>query len=261
MIFVSKLLTALFLPPGCIILFLIVLVFFVKWKIKIFLGMLLIFFYAFSIQPVSDFLLKPLENAWPPLPEDTDKTWPQAIVVLGGGTVQGSPEAGEGHDTLSSDALKRAVYAFTLRNTFRVPLVFSGGKVFDYDQETEAAAAERLFESLGLDSRRIVLETTSRNTWENARETAKLFSDEGHSLERAILVTSAYHVKRGVYCFERNGISVIPAPTDYKCERGRRYDILSFLPSMIYLENTWLALHEYIGLLYYVIAYRQPSPV
>jgi len=256
MIFVSKLLTALFLPPGCIILFLIILIFFVKWKIKIFLGMLLVFFYAFSIQPVSDFLLKPLENAWPPLPENTDKTWPQAIIVLGGGTVQGSPEAGEGHDTLSSDAYKRAVYAYKLCDVFPVPLVFAGGKVFDYDQEPEAVTAERLFESLGLDSSRMILETTSRNTWENAREIAKLFSDEGSAIERAILVTSAYHVKRGVYCFERNGISVIPAPTDYKCERGRKYDFLSFLPTMIYLENTWLALHEYVGLLYYVIAYR-----
>ena len=91
MVFVSKLLTALFLPPGCIILILIILIIFSRWKIKVFLGMLVLFFYAISIQPVSDFLLKPLENAWPPLPEDTDKAWPQAIVVLGGGTVQGSP--------------------------------------------------------------------------------------------------------------------------------------------------------------------------
>jgi uncharacterized SAM-binding protein YcdF (DUF218 family) len=256
MIFISKLFTVLLLPPGCIILLLILLIFFVRPKIKFFLGLITLFFYALSIQPVSDFLLKPLEDAWPPLSEDTDKAWPQAIIVLGGGTVQGSPEAGEGQDTLSSAAYKRAVYAYTLRNTFPVPLVFSGGKVFDYDQEPEAVAAGRLFETLGIDSRRIILETTSRNTWENARETAKLFSERNPVIEKAILVTSAYHVKRGVYCFESNGISVIPAPTDYKCERGRKYDFLSFTPSMVYLENTWLALHEYIGLLYYVIAYR-----
>jgi len=255
MIFVSKLFTVLLLPPGCIILALILLLFFVRRKIKFFLGLIVFFFYALTIQPVSDFLLKPLENAWPPLSEDTYNEWPQAIVVLGGGTVQGSPEAGKGRDTLSSDALKRAVYAYTLCDTFPVPLVFTGGKVFERDQEPEAVAAGRLFEALGLDSSRIILETTSRNTWENARETAKLFSDG--KIEKAILVTSAYHIKRGVFCFERNGISVIPAPTDYKCERGRRYDVLSFLPSMSSLQNAWLALHEYVGLLFYVIAYRR----
>jgi len=252
LIFISKLCTYLLLPPGCIILFLIVLIFFVKPKIKFFLGMIVLIFYAMSIQPVSDFLLKPLENAWPPLSEDTEKNWPQAIIVLGGGTVQGSPEAGEGRDTLSSDAQKRAVYAYTLCDTFEVPLVFTGGKVFEHDQEPEAAVAGRLFETLGVDSRRIILETESRNTWENATETAKLFAEKEITVEKAILVTSAYHVKRSVYCFELNGISVIPAPTDYKCERGRKYDFFSFIPTMSSLQNTYLALHEYVGLMYYI---------
>ena len=180
-----------------------------------------------------------------------NEIWPQAIIVLGGGTIQNSPEAGAGRDTLTSDAIKRAVYAFTIRDIFPVPIIFSGGKVFEYDQEPEAVAAGHLYASLGLPSEQFIAETESRNTWENARETAKL------GIERAILVTSAYHVKRGVYCFERNGISVIPAPTDYKCDRGRKYDVLSFLPSMAYLKNSNLALHEYIGLLYYIIAYRK----
>jgi uncharacterized SAM-binding protein YcdF (DUF218 family) len=255
MIFLSKLFTVLLLPPGCFILALIVLIFFVRRRIKLFLGLIVFLLYAMSIQPVSDLLLKPLENAWPPLSENTFRDWPQAIVVLGGGTVQGSPEAGKGRDTLTADAMKRVVYAYTLCGAFPVPLVLSGGKVFEYDQEPEAVAAGRLLESLGLDRSRIILETTSRNTWENARETAKL------GIKKAILVTSAYHARRGVACFERNGVSVIPAPTDYKCQRGQRYDFFSFVPSMIYLENTWFALHEYVGLLYYAAAYRRISSV
>jgi uncharacterized SAM-binding protein YcdF (DUF218 family) len=61
---------------------------------------------------------------------------------------------------------------------------------------------------------------------------------------------------RSVFCFEQNGISVIPAPTDYKCARGQRYDIFSFLPSMDSLGNAHLALHEYVGLLFYRLIYR-----
>ena len=260
MIFFSKLITVFVLPPGCIILVLLLLIIFVPRKIKIFLGIITLFFYLLSIRPVSDFLLRPLEDAYPPLSANTDKDWPQAVVVLGAGTIQGSPEEGMARDTLTADAMKRAVYAFTLRDDFAVPIVFSGGKVFEYAQEPEAVAAERLFFSLGLPQERFIAETTSRNTWENARETAKLSLEGEAGIKRAILVTSAYHVKRGVYCFERNGISVIPAPTDYKCDRGRKYDIFSFLPSMIFLKNSHLALHEYTGLLYYVIAYRK-SPV
>ena len=256
MVFFSKLVTAFVIPPGLFILCLILLILFVPRKLKYFLGLITLFLYLFSIQPVSDLLLKPLEDAYPPLSDKVDVDWPQAVVILGGGTVQGSPEAGAGHDTLTADAMKRAVYAFTLRDIFPVPFVFSGGKVFEYDQESEADAAGRLFESLGLPQERFIGESNSRNTWENARETAKLFLEEEVKVERAILVTSAYHIKRGVYCFENNGISVIPAPTDYKCQRGRKYDLLSFLPSNGSLNNSSLALHEYVGLLYYRLVYR-----
>jgi len=251
MIFFSKLITSLLLPPGCFILVLLFFLFLIPRRFKPFLFLILVSFYLLSIRPVSDFLLKPLEDAYPPLSFEFDKDWPQAIVVLGGGSVQGSPEAGAGRDTLSSDAIKRVVYALTLRDIFTVPIIFSGGKVFDYEQESEAAAAGRLYESLGLPQENFFGESKSRNTWENARETAKLFPEE-EKIERAILVTSAYHVKRGVYCFEKNGIMVIPAPTDYKCDRGRNNDFFSYLPSIHSLSNSWLALHEYIGLLYYI---------
>ena len=249
MIFFSKLITALFLPPGCIILFLLLIILFIPRRYKILAGIVTVLMYLISIQPVADFLLYPLEDQYPPLAIDTPNKNVEAIVVLGGGTIIGSPEAGSGRDTLSSDAVKRAVYAFSLRDVFPVPYVFSGGKVFDYDQETEALAASRLFASMGLSHERLIMEGESRNTWENAEETVKL------GYNTVILVTSAYHMPRSVYCFKKNGISVIPAPTDYKIHRSFKHDFFSFMPSMYYMNAAYLALHEYLGLIYYYIIY------
>ena len=250
MIFFSKFFTILILPPGCFIVIFILIFIFLPKKKKLFPFLALLFLYLLSTQPVSDLLLKPLENSYPPLSQEFKKDWPQAVVILGGGTVQSSPETGAGKDTLTPDAMKRVVYAFSLRDTFNVPFVLSGGKVFEYGQEPEAVTAARLLASLGLPDKRIVLETTSRNTWENARETMIL------GFEKVVLVTSAYHMKRSMYCFDRQGVSVIAAPTDYKCDRGRKYDFFSFMPSMSYLNYSWLALHEYIGLLTYKVIYR-----
>jgi len=250
MIFLSKLFTFLILPPGCFIIVLFLVFIFLPRKKKIFPFLVLLFLYLLSIQPVSDLLMKPLENAYPPLSPEFNRDWPQAVVILGGGTIQGSPEAGAGQDALTSDAMKRVVYAFSLRDTFNVPFVFSGGKVFEYGQEPEALTAGRLLISLGLPDKRLILETGSRNTWENARETMKL------GFEKVVLVTSAYHVKRSVYCFNRHGISVLAAPTDYKCDRRRNYDFFSFMPKMSDLSNSYLALHEYVGLLIYRVVYR-----
>jgi len=250
MIFLSKVFTYFVLPPGCfiVVLFFVVISLHGKKKIIPFLAML--FLYLLSIQPVSDLLLKPLEDAYPPLSAEFKKDWPQAVVVLGGGTIQGSPEAGAGKDTLASDVIKRILYAYSLRDTFKVPYIFSGGKVFEYGQETEALMAGRLFVSLGFPFDRIILESRSRNTWENARETA-IFG-----FDKVVLITSAYHVKRSIYCFNRHGVSVIAAPTDYKCDRGRKYDFFSFMPTISDLFNSYLALHEYIGLFIYKVIYR-----
>ena len=250
MIFLSKVFTYLILPPGIFILILFLVFIFIPRKKKIFPLLSLLILYLLSIQPVSDLLLKPLENAYPPLSSEFKKDWPQVIVVLGGGTILGSPEAETGKETLTSDAVKRVVYAYSLRDTFKVPFIFSGGKTFEYGQEPEALTASKLFVSLGLPSERIILETRSRNTWENAKETA-IFG-----FERVVLITSAYHIKRSVYCFNRHGVSVIAAPTDYKCDRGRKYDFVSFLPTIYSLDNSYLALHEYLGLLIYKVIYK-----
>jgi len=256
MIFVSKLFTALILPPGCIIIGLIIMILTLPKKSKWRPIPLIVVLYALSIQPVSDFFLLPLENAYPPVTENeeiknNELNDIQAVVVLGAGSVMLSPEA-EGHDALSSDALKRAVYGFELGGAHKLPLIYSGGKVFDYGQESEAETAGRLYQSLSF-KEKFTAESESRNTWDNAAKVAKL------EIKKAILVTSAYHMKRAVYCFEKNRVNVIPAPTDYKCDRSRRYDFLSYLPSISSLQGCYTALHEYIGLFIYKIIHRCPA--
>jgi uncharacterized SAM-binding protein YcdF (DUF218 family) len=246
MVFISKLFTLLVLPPGCIVIGLILIIIFIPRKYKLFLALITALLYILSIRPMSDLLLRPLEDAFPPLSglENGDFE-PEAIVLLGGGVILGSPDSSG--DSLSADAVKRAVYAFTLRDDFPGPYILSGGRVAAYNKESEAEVMERLFLSIGLPPERILLETTSRNTWENARETAK------RGYQQVILVTSAYHMRRSVFCFERNGMTVIPAPTDYKCDRGRSYSFLCLLPAVAHLGTSCLALREYIGLLSYRI--------
>jgi uncharacterized SAM-binding protein YcdF (DUF218 family) len=226
--------------------------------VRYMIGGLGVFCYLLAIEPVQDLLLRPLEDRYLPLPvgalsrEKLDGV--DALVILGGGTVQGSPEAGECKDSLSSSALKRLVYGFSLKEIFTGDYVLAGGKVFDHGQEAEAQVAAEVLRSLGLESERIVTETESRNTWQNARNIAEDFG-----YHKIILVTSAYHIPRSVFCFEKNGIVVIPAPTDYYVNRNRRYDLFSFLPSMSASFGTWIALHEYMGLLQYWLVYARFS--
>jgi uncharacterized SAM-binding protein YcdF (DUF218 family) len=185
--------------------------------------------YLLSIEPVKDLLLRPPEDASPPFDP--------------GGSVRASPEAGG--DTLSDSAPKRAVSAFSLRASFTGPYIASGGRVFDYGQEADVAG--RLLVSPGLPAFRSPKKTESRNTRQNARNTAPLF---GYKI--IILITSAYHMRREVFCFANNGFRVVPALTAYLGSRASRYNVMSLLPSADAFSE---ALREYAGPLYYRLAY------
>lgn len=227
--------------------------------------------YLLSTGPAAGVLLLPLENRYPPLeggPEAGAAVETAAaaeadaagrdlpVVVLGGGAVAKSPA--EDYRTVPAPAaLKRLVYAVRIRKALDTgknagaPLVISGGTVYGREgAEAEAAASKRMAAALGIPPEQILAETSSRNTYENAVETRKLLPET----QTIILVTSAYHMVRSVKCFEARGFTVIPAPTDYKIDRGGK-TVMDKLPSISSLRTSAAALREYWGLLYYGLRY------
>lgn len=201
-----------------------------------------------SIEPVHDALLLPLENRYPALPLERTARY-DAVIVLGGGIIDRSAELG-GHASLFPESLKRLAYGIMLARRGDTPLFVSGGRVWARNVESEAEAAQRTAAELGFPSAMIRVEDKSRTTWENAGNLAPLLHAAGVS--HAALVTSAYHMPRSVLAFSKAGISVVPAPTDYKTDRAR-YDLRSFLPSFQTLAESFQAVREYLGLVQYRI--------
>jgi uncharacterized SAM-binding protein YcdF (DUF218 family) len=203
--------------------------------------------YLFSIEPVRDLILIPLENRYPPLSRDIPLE-NERVVILGGGTIPRSPEYDGA--SLSPGAYKRTVYGGILARRHGLEVLTTGGTVLPGKIETpEATAAERLLVETGLPRKRISTETRSTDTWENA-----LYAREKTGGGKIVLVTSAYHMPRAIRSFQANGFCVIPAPTDY---RGNRhgYTFLSFLPDASVFEESSLGIHEYLGILYYRLRY------
>ncbi len=62
-----------------------------------------------------------------------------------------------------------------------------------------------------------------------------------------ILVTSALHMPRARRAFERAGIAVIPAPTDFEVAPGP-FDPLDLLPNAGALDGSGRAMKEWVGL-------------
>ena len=149
------------------------------------------------------------------------------IIMLGGGAMPDSPDV-DGVGALCSSPANRLLTAVRLQRKLGVPILLSGGQVYE-DTGAEAKIARRMLIDLGVPEDQILVETRSINTTQNARYSAEILRE--HSFTQPILVTSAFHMKRAVLNFEKQGIDVVPYPADYQvtpcstirsCARRRR---------------------------------------
>ncbi|MFC0214086.1 YdcF family protein [Paenibacillus chartarius] len=169
-----------------------------------------------------------------------------SIVILTGGATLDTPNVGGSLGHAQSDTAARIVTAARLQLATGLPITVSGGQVFA-TTGNEGEIAQRELIGLGVPPERIRLDRTSRNTKENAINSAAILKQEGWS--KPLLVTSAFHMPRSMAEFRQNGIDAIAYPTDYKVNTDIGVSLLSYIPSAQGMGLTALALKEYLGLL------------
>ncbi len=246
---VRALLKTLILPPGVNLLLLLVAL--VCWwryrRFAICLAALsMLSLAAMSTPWVAHALARQLERPYPPVSPEQVLAGADAIVVLGGGRYRAAAEFG-GVDMLSNHGLVRLRYAAHLHRQTGLPLLVSGGVVYNPELEAEAdIMARSLRESFGLAATWV--EPNSSTTRENARYSAEILAAAG--VRRIALVSHAMHMRRAVREFSRHGLSVLPAPTGYT-GTNLNPPLLRLLPSVDALHISRSALHEWLGYLAY----------
>jgi uncharacterized SAM-binding protein YcdF (DUF218 family) len=208
------------------------------------IGLVLLALAGFS--PLGNALILPLEQRFPAW--DASRGAPDGIIVLGGAIGPAMSDA-RGEPSLNEAAERMTVVAELARRYPSARIVFSGGDGSLLGQSgAEAKHALPLFESFGIERRRIELEAGSRNTAENATLSKTLVNPKPG--ERWLLITSAHHMPRSVGCFRRAGFAVEAYPVDWRT-RGP-VDLLSLFGGLAAgLARTDVAAREWIGLLAY----------
>ncbi len=245
---ISKLFTALFLPPGIFILILGICAVFVKRYRWLLAGSALLL-YALSIHPVADRLLAHYEDPFinTPLPSRAD-----AVVSLGGGSMQPNPIP------LVDEAFKRHIYGLVLAKKMDIPLIVSGTGERGYNEylalidslETlKPIVSQQLSNSCETELSHfcIIPETRSSDTYENAKLSAEILQKKDPAI---VVVTSAYHMKRALALFHLAGIKrVYPAAVNFYIDRSKRgLEAKDLLPSVWALLNSYRAIHEFFGM-------------
>ena len=100
--------------------------------------------------------------------------------------------------------------------------------------------------SMGVSETKIFVTEKVKNTYEESVAVTKLIPNNSS----IILVTSAYHMDRSKYLFEKQGFEVTPFPVDFK-SFDVKTSVMNFLPNAGALIKTSLFIRENLGRIYY----------
>jgi uncharacterized SAM-binding protein YcdF (DUF218 family) len=213
------------------------------------LGVLLLLVLGYS--PLSNVLLLTLTERFPQWQDGGSA--PAGIVVLGGAI---DADATAARNSLEINAAGERVMAMLelARRYPQAKIAFTGGASSLLEESlSEAPVAGDVLRRFGVAPERIVLETGSRTTEENATFTARLVNPKPG--ERWLLVTSAWHMPRSIGVFRKAGFDVEAYPVDWRT-RGWIDASETFDTASAGLARADIALHEWVGLVIYRLAGR-----
>ncbi|MEP7187240.1 MAG: YdcF family protein [Rhodanobacter sp.] len=206
-------------------------------------GVAVLLFLAVGCGPVPVALLGRLQSSFM---HQNAIVWAQhnVIVLLGAGTVRVGDSGPVEPSLFAYGRINKAeaMYRACKSAGHDCKLEVSGGDARGLGQ-SEAKIYDADIRQLGVDGADLILESDSMNTWQNAQFSAPLL--ESVSADRVLLVSSGFHLRRGMLYFAHFGIHATPVRADYVS------GVLSWLPLSYNFTMADLALHEYAGIARY----------
>ena len=180
----------------------------------------------------------------PALPEHAQAS--DAIVVLSG--IVGTIKTDRGF-VLQWGGPGRFFSGIDLFKAGKAPLiVFTGGKLpWDVGLLNEGEHLRKKALELGVPMDHVLVTQEVQNTQQEAKAVRLLLDDE---IKTITLVTSAFHMNRASKLFAQEGFELLPFAVDFKASRSG-LTVFSFIPSTEALNDTFKALRESLGRIYY----------
>ena len=241
MIYLHKILPFFLSPLGIILIFLIA-SFFFKRRFFVFLSFLVL---VISSNPiVGNYLMQKLEYPYKPISINSINE-ADAIVVLSGMLHQVGDKNYNTYEFSDPDRFFGGLDLIKENKSNKI--IFTAGQLPWTDNwEPEGIILKNKAISFGVPQAKILVTENVKNTYEESIAVTKLLPNNSS----IILVTSAFHMHRSKYLFEKQGFDIIPYPVDFKTSNAKT-SIMNFLPSVSSLNKVSLFIRENIGRFYY----------
>lgn len=223
-----------------------------KKKWKIFIGILVSFLFLsciVSTKYVSSYIGYLNDRAYAVPSYEKGKTYKYAVVLGGFGSM--NPETGE--IRFGSDFEKyRLLKALELWDEGVVEKILITGDATSCINPDGSSDMELFFQYMflqGYPRNIFVIEPFAQTTYHNALLTCGILNVKGAKPDECILITSSYHMRRGLACFKRLGFDMPYCCSAYRKKPVFRWEDLK--PTRNVYRSWKLTLHEWVGMVYY----------
>jgi len=133
--------------------------------------------------------------------ENINKTYDYGIVLTG--MISWDAKYERINFRRSTDRLMQTLDLYKMGIIDKIFIVGGSGLLFDQKNKESVILQDYLIR-IGIPEDDILIESESRNTYENAREAAVILKPK-ESNESYLLITSAFHMRRSAACFKKQG--------------------------------------------------------
>jgi len=228
-----------------------------RWA-RAWLAALAVLYWLLSTPLVAGGLEAALSRGHGPLGSAAEAQGAQAVVVLGGGSATYRARGAE-MDVPSASSALRALEGARIYAMLGDPIVFaSGGEAEEAGVDNpESAALRAVLVEAGVPAERVILESDSTDTREQAVELAPILRERG--FEQFVLVTSPAHMRRALGVFRAQGLDPIPSASVPRSETAPDFTS-AILPHPEALRLSQAALREALAHAYYAVRGWLASP-
>ena len=193
------------------------------------------------------FIYQTVFNQWGVTPLKLKKKYDYGI-LLGGMISLNSTE----EDIKFGESSDRLLYTVKLyQDNVINKIIITGASGSLQSEIIEAKFLKSYLVQIGIPATDIICETKSQNTSQNAAYTAELISANHKSTPSCLLITSDFHYRRAIACFQKNNLQVDPYLKKLKQKTISIEDYI--VPQSTYLSKWGVLFHEIIGYYTYQI--------
>jgi uncharacterized SAM-binding protein YcdF (DUF218 family) len=219
------------------------------WRKRFFwTGFILLMFFS------NDFVSNEMMKAWEVDPKPFNEMRPYTLgIVLTGATQSFLQPNDRVYFHRGADRVTHTIQLYKLGLIKKI-LVSGGTGLLLKDGEPEADKFKNVMIMAGVPEDDILIENKTRNTGESAIAVKKIIDSLQYEPKDCLLITSAFHMRRSLACYNHAGLNVDSFSTDFYGV-PRKFFLLSLLLPSIQGFIIWEKLFkEWTGLIAYKLA-------